>query len=125
MRVKYLGPRDSIGVAGHGEHLKDEVKDYPDEVGVELVTESKRQHFEAVDGLLDDAKAMPGKPDGAGEQAEKGEDEQGGGGEDAPPEELSLEERTVAELTAMCEERGIEVPKKAKKAELIELLKPE
>ena len=98
MRVKYLGPRDSIGVAGYGLHLKDEVKDYPDEVGVELVTTSVRQKFEAPDGI----------PEGAGEQGGKGESE--------------MEELTKAELIAMCEERGIEVPKKPRKAELIELI---
>lgn len=34
----------------------------------------------------------------------------------------ALEDMTVAELRALCEERGIDAPKRAKKAELLELL---
>ncbi len=118
MRVKYTGPRDSIGVAGYGLHLKDEVKDYSDEVGVELVTTSVRQHFEAVDGLpdlpteTDDVDPGDAELDAAVEEAE-------------PPIEAAapdFEEWTVKKLTQLLEKRGIEIPKKALKAELIELI---
>jgi hypothetical protein len=47
MRVKYLGPRDSIAVGGFGPHREGEIKDYPDAVGEELLT-GKRQKFEQV-----------------------------------------------------------------------------
>ena len=43
-------------------------------------------------------------------------------GEDTP-KEMKLEDHTVAELKAMAEEAGIELPKKYKKADLIDLLK--
>lgn len=36
---------------------------------------------------------------------------------------IELEDMTVADLTKMLEESGIEIPKKAKKADLIDLLK--
>jgi hypothetical protein len=49
MKIKYLGPRDSIRVGGYGKHDKDRVKEYPEEVGKELITTGVKQRFEAVD----------------------------------------------------------------------------
>jgi len=37
--------------------------------------------------------------------------------------EKQLENYTIAELTKMCEEKGIEIPKKSNKTSIIELLK--
>lgn len=51
MKIKYTGPRDVINVAPYGLHGKDEVKDYPDEFGEDLLATSKKQKFEAVDGI--------------------------------------------------------------------------
>jgi len=48
MKVKYLGPREKVGVAGFGPHLRGETKEYPDQVGMELVANSRRQRFERV-----------------------------------------------------------------------------
>lgn len=39
-----------------------------------------------------------------------------------PKEQVDLSKLTVTQLKGLCEERGIEVPKRAKKAELIALL---
>lgn len=54
----------------------------------------------------------------------KGRALKGGGGEEEPAGEAAenLEDRTNAELIAMLGE-GVEIPKKARKAELIELVK--
>lgn len=46
MKVKYMGPLDSIDVGGFGPHKKGEVKEYPDDAAMELVETSKRQIFE-------------------------------------------------------------------------------
>lgn len=92
MKIKYLGPMNRVIVAPYGDHFKDQVKDYPKEFGEELLATSLKQQFEVV-----------------GKSAEE-------------PDEDSLELKTVAELTAMLKEKGIEVPPKARKAELIALL---
>lgn len=42
--------------------------------------------------------------------------------DDAEPEPVDLSALTVATLRALCEERGIEAPKRATKAALVELL---
>ncbi len=49
MFIRYLGPRNKINVAPHGRHLKDEVKEDPDDFGADLLVTSKRQKFEEVD----------------------------------------------------------------------------
>lgn len=51
MKIKYLGPSPVVIVAPYGDHRKDEIKDYPDEFGENLIATSKKQRFEAVDGL--------------------------------------------------------------------------
>jgi len=48
MKIKYLGPSPSVNVGGFGEHLKNQVADYPDDVAEELLSTSKKQRFEAV-----------------------------------------------------------------------------
>lgn len=48
MKIKYLGPSDSVNVAPFGEHPKGKVKWYPDEFGKELLETSKKQKFEEV-----------------------------------------------------------------------------
>lgn len=48
MKVRYLGPRQSVDVAGHGTHAAGEVKDYPEKTARELIATSRRQRFEAV-----------------------------------------------------------------------------
>jgi len=55
MKIKYLGPGDAVNVEPYGRHLKDQVKDYPDDFADELLTTSTRQQFECVD-------TKPGKP---------------------------------------------------------------
>jgi hypothetical protein len=49
MKVKYNGPSPEVNVGGFGVHTKNEVKDYPDAVGAELVATGKKQQFEAID----------------------------------------------------------------------------
>lgn len=49
MKIKYLGPRDVIRVGGFGDHRRDEVKEYPEAVGRELVATGVRQKFETVE----------------------------------------------------------------------------
>lgn len=85
MKIRYLGPGDAVVVGGFGPHRRGEVKDYPDDVGEELLATSVKQRFEAV--------------------------------------HPSPDEMTVKELTAALEAEGVEVPKGAKKADLVSLLK--
>lgn len=42
----------SVNVAPYGSHAKDEAKDYPDEFGEDLLATSKKQKFEAIDGII-------------------------------------------------------------------------
>lgn len=49
MKIKYLGPRESINVAPLGLHYKGEVREYPDDVGEELLATSKKQRFEVAE----------------------------------------------------------------------------
>jgi len=57
MKIRYLGCRrpngelvgDSVGVGGFGSHLRGEVKDYPEDVGQELLATMRRQKFELVE----------------------------------------------------------------------------
>lgn len=94
MKIKYLGPRDQVIVAPYGQHWQGEIKDYPDKFGEELLASMKTNRFEEVKEA-----AVLEKPPAAG-----------------------LEEKTVAELTAMLQEKGVEIPPKARKADLIRLL---
>ena len=50
------------------------------------------------------------------------EDVENGSDRRTAPAESILGDKTVAELRQIAEERGIEVPKRAKKAELLEIL---
>jgi hypothetical protein len=74
MKIKYLGPGDSVEVGGFGRHLRGQVKDYPEEAGRELLATSKRQQFEEV------VTALPG-----GTQGDDTVNEIGGATGDAPP----------------------------------------
>ena len=58
MKIKYLGPSKSVIVAPHGTHKKDETKDYPDEFAEDLLVTSKKQKFEAVDGVICETGAL-------------------------------------------------------------------
>jgi len=63
MKVKYLGPRESINVHPYGPHAKDEVKNYPDDFAHDLVDGSSRQQFEAVGGKTDEKPGDKGGKD--------------------------------------------------------------
>jgi len=58
MKIKYLGPSPSVNVAPYGAHKKNEIKDYPDEFGVDLLKTSKKQIFEAVGGAITETPAL-------------------------------------------------------------------
>lgn len=49
MKVRYLGPRSSVTVAGYGEHQAGEIKDYPEAFARDLAATSVRQKFELVE----------------------------------------------------------------------------
>ena len=49
MDIRYCGPRDHIMVVPYGVHNKDEIKEYPDEFGQDLLDTSTRQRFELVE----------------------------------------------------------------------------
>ena len=55
MKLRYLGPRQSVGVGGFGLHIAGEVRDYPEEFAFELLRTSVRQRFE----LVPEAPASP------------------------------------------------------------------
>ncbi len=90
--IRYLGPGGSVMVHPYGRHAKDQEKEYPDDFATELLATSRRQRFEVVEG---------------------------GGIADA---EKDPKEMTVPELTELLEKLGIEIPAKAKKADLLRLL---
>jgi hypothetical protein len=92
MKIKYLGPSQSVTVIPYGRHLKNKVKDYPDDFGEKLMATSVRQQFEAVD-------------DGVITQADQ-----------------RIAAMTVPQLTALCKELEIEVPTGARKADLVALI---
>jgi len=92
MKIIYLGPCDRVNVAPHGEHFRDQVKEYPDAFAAELLDTSKKQKFEVVD-------------DGTIAKT------------DQKPEGM-----TVAELTALLEKLEIKIPARSKKADLLKLL---
>ena len=70
MKIKYLGPSDSVEVGGFGPHLRGEVKDYPEEAGRELLATSKRQQFAEIRGRKagDVTDEAPGPKMGPGEK---------------------------------------------------------
>jgi len=49
MKVKYLGPRDGVHVEPYGVHLKNQVKDYPDDFADDLIATSQKQQFKAME----------------------------------------------------------------------------
>jgi hypothetical protein len=65
MKIKYLGPSDKVLVHPHGEHRKDEIKEYPEKFGKELCETSRKQRFSI---CTDDAEA-PATDDDAGPEA--------------------------------------------------------
>lgn len=42
----------SVNIAPYGSHAKNEVKDYPDEFGEDLLATSKKQKFEVIEGSI-------------------------------------------------------------------------
>ncbi len=94
MQIKYVGPSPSVIVHPYGVHMKDKVREYPDDFGEELLATSHKQNFEQVGG----------QRSGAGS----------GGDEAVDPEKM-----TVAQLA---EELGGN-PDGLKKAELVEQVK--
>lgn len=48
MKIIYLGPSESVNVAPYGNHRKNEMKNYSDEFGADLLLSSKMQRFEEV-----------------------------------------------------------------------------
>jgi hypothetical protein len=116
MQVKYLGPGAWVNVGTYGRHNKDQVKPYPDGFAEELLATSKRNQWERMPGD-ESADAKTGETTQAEPAAPaRHASPQGEAGGPAP------EDMTVAELIAQCEEQGIEVPRKARKADLIALL---
>ncbi len=93
MKLKYLGPRDSIMIQGNGLHEKGEIKEYPDDVGQDLLATSVKQKFEAVD---DSVLSKTGK---------------------------DLPDMTVPELKKLCDELHISYTADAKKADLVALIR--
>ena len=92
MKLRYEGPRDSVGVAGYGEHAKGQVVDYPDDFVAELLATSVRQRFTAVDGgVLATSDHAPDK-------------------------------MTVAQLKALLGKLSIDYPARAKKPDLVALV---
>lgn len=49
MLINYLGPSDFVRVPPYGRHWQDQVKEYPDEFGADLLASSTKQQFEEVD----------------------------------------------------------------------------
>ncbi len=49
MKIRYLGPCDSVNVAPHGPHPAGEIREYPDEFGADLLSTSQKQRFEAAE----------------------------------------------------------------------------
>ncbi|MBW2673865.1 MAG: hypothetical protein JRD89_10700 [Deltaproteobacteria bacterium] len=49
MKIKYLGPGSSVNVAPYDRHEKGEIKEYPDDFGIDLIATSKKQKFEIVE----------------------------------------------------------------------------
>lgn len=92
MKIKYLGPSDSVNVGGFGSQSKYEEKEYPDDVGAELLATSKKQRFEAVDeyGIIATGPI---------------------------PEKM-----TVAQLMDLLAKLDVEVPAGAKKGDLVALV---
>lgn len=56
MKIRYAGPADVIIVGAFGDHRKDEIRDYPDEVGRELIETAKKNLFEEVSDAPDPEK---------------------------------------------------------------------
>lgn len=70
MKVKYLGPRDSVNVGEFGPHAKGQVKNYKKEIAEELVKTANRQSFEIVED-----KGPKDQKSGASEDQNKGKKE--------------------------------------------------
>jgi len=68
MKIKYLGPRDKVNVEPYGPQKQNEVKEYPDDFGEELLATSVKQRFEALGGPKPEPKGKEknGKADKAG-----------------------------------------------------------
>ena len=60
MKIKYLGPGSSVNVVPYGRHEKGEIKEYPDDSGIDLIATSKKQKFE----VMEEPAAAGDKPSG-------------------------------------------------------------
>jgi hypothetical protein len=56
MKIRYDGPGSFVNVHPYGQHLKDEIKEYPDDFVKELLATSKAQKFTVVDDDKDEKK---------------------------------------------------------------------
>lgn len=60
MKIVYLGPSEKVEVYPYGEHAKGQEKEYPDDFAADLLTTSKKQHFEIVKPVEDEnSEAVP------------------------------------------------------------------
>ena len=50
MRIKYLGPSPSVNIGGYPSQKKDEIVDYPEDFGKELISSNKKQRFVHIKG---------------------------------------------------------------------------
>ena len=90
---------------------------------VPAVAEAIRPRAHGREAMADTEESSAAEASEDGEQIEGTEDSSSAEApEDKERPDPGLEELTVPELIARCEARGIEVPKKARKAELIALL---
>jgi len=53
MLIKYLGPSPEVNVGQFGSQRLGEAKEYPDNIGRELIETAKKQRFEAAEALTD------------------------------------------------------------------------
>lgn len=74
MLIKYLGPGATIKVPPHGEHSRNETKEYPNEFGRDLIITSKKQRFKKVEGAGTKAQAEANKKTRAKANANKKKD---------------------------------------------------
>lgn len=49
MKVRYDGPGDYVNVGGFGIHRKNQVKNYPKPLAIELIEKSVRQRFQSAE----------------------------------------------------------------------------
>lgn len=98
MLIKYLGPSDFVRVVPNGRHWQNQVKEYPDDFGADLLETSTRQQFEEVDAFEFDADAAIANP---------------------PADWTTL---TIDDLRKVCDRMGCKYGSRTKEASLIKLI---